>query len=160
MIHKLLVLVCFLVVTTSLAGCNRVLLHSKDKELEAVSQTFSVGTEEALKAAKEAAISLGYTMEREESAGFKTKWQSTRASSHYLDLFGRKDYGTVGAYYQLVVQVADKDGKAEVSVSAPIRGVITRRLYSSNREEKKVLKKMTNLLRKDDFEITNVGTSE
>lgn len=158
--NKLLGITLLLAMIGSLTGCNRVLLHSKDKDMDPLTQVFSIGTDDALKTAKEALTVLGYKIEREESSSLKTRWESTKASSHYVDLFGHKDYGTVGAYYRLVVQVANKDGKAEVSVSAPIRSVITRRVYSANREEKKVLKKMADLIRKDDFEITNVGLSE
>jgi hypothetical protein len=160
MIRKFITLLCFIGIVSSLAACNRVMLHSKDKDMDPVVQVFPVGTDDAIKAAKEVLIKRGYFIERDDSASLRTKWQSTKATSHYVDLFGRKDYGVVGAYCQIVVKVTDKDGKAEVSVSAPIRGVITKRLFSSNQEEKKILKKMADAFRKEDFEITNVGVSE
>lgn len=143
-----------------LASCTKVLVHSKDKEMEPVSKLFNASVDDALKVGKEALIRLGYKIEREDSDQILTNWQSAKATSHYIDLFGHRDYGTVGAYYRIKLQVTETGGQAQVAVSAPTRAIVSGRLRTSYREEKKVLRKMTDLLRKDDFEITNVGVEE
>ncbi len=149
-----------LIALLSLAACNKVILHSHDKDFDPAVKTFSVPPEDALKAAKEALLSRGYRIHDEDKEKIRTAWLSTKADSHYVDLFDRKDYGTIGAYFRIVVHVTEKNGKSEVEISAPIRSVITGRVRTSYYEEKRILAKMTDLLRKDDFEITNVGVEE
>lgn len=148
-------------VLSSLAGCNKAVLHSKDREMEPIVRVFRPAKPDTYKAAKESLIALGYKIQEEdESQGrLKTGWRSTRASSHYVDLFDRKDYGTVGAYYQIVLSIKEVDGKSEVEVSAPVRSVVGR-IKSSHSEEEKVLDRMADLLRREDFEMTNVGVTE
>lgn len=151
-----------LIAITTTTACNRKLLYSRDREMEPISKLFPTAIDEAFRVAKESLIRLGYRIERENptEATLQTGWLSTKASSHYIDLFDHRDYGTVGAYYRLEVKVAEKEGKAEVEVSAPVRSIIGGRLRSSHREEKKVLKKMADLLRRSDFEMSNVGVEE
>lgn len=146
----------------SFTACNKVILHSRDKDFDPAVKTFSAPPEDAFNAAKEALLSRGYKISREDKSDntLKTAWLSTKADSHYLDLFDRKDYGTVGAYFRIVVHVTDKNGKSEVEISAPIRSIVTGRVRTSYYEEKRIFAKMTDLLRKDDFEITNVGVEE
>ncbi len=146
-----------------LTSCTKVLVRGKDKDMEPVSRLYYTSPDLATKAGREALIRLGYRIDNEDASTktLTTNWQSTKAASHYIDLFDRRDYGTVGAYYRLKLQVIERvNGQTEVAVSAPVRSIITGRLYSSNREEKKVLKKIQDLLRTDDFEITNVGVEE
>ena len=125
-------------------------------------KVYAVSIQEAFKAAKESLHDLGYTLEKEdESQGLiVTKWQSTKAASHYLDLFDKKDFGTVGAYYRLNVKIADKEGKSEVQVSAPVRSVISGRMQTDYSEEKKLLRKIADKVRKEDFEMNNIGVME
>jgi hypothetical protein len=145
------------------ASCTKVLVHGRDKDMDPVTQLYSTSPEVAYKTGKEALIRLGYKIENEDdkTGTLITNWNSTKATSHYVDLFDRKDYGTVGAYYRLKLQVTESTaGKTQVAVSAPVRSLITGRMRTSNREEKKVLKKIRDLLRSDDFEMTNVGVED
>lgn len=145
------------------ASCTKVLVHGRDKDLDPVTKLYSTSPEVAFKVGKEALIRLGYKIENEDekTGTLVTNWNSTKATSHYVDLFDRRDYGTVSAYYRLKLQVTESvAGKTQVAVSAPVRSIITGRLKSSNREEKKVLRKMKDLLRTDDFSITNVGVED
>jgi hypothetical protein len=152
-------------VLSSLTGlsCTKVLVHGRDKDMDAVTKLYGTSTEVAYKVGKEALIRLGYKIENEDEDKLTliTNWQSAKATSHYVDLFDRRDYGTVGAYYRLKMEVTEAPaGKTQVAVSAPVRSLITGRLRTSNREEKRVLRKITDLLRSDDFSITNVGVEE
>lgn len=154
-----LLLVAFLSLTSS--SCAKVIVHSRDRPMEPVSQLFSTSVPEAYKAGKEALLNLGYKVDREDTKAstIKTRWASTKATSHYVDLFDRKDYGTVSAYYQIQLHVMERGPKAEVEVAAPVRS-ITGRMKSSHEEEERILHKIADLLRKQDFEITNVGVEE
>jgi len=155
-------LVLILAVALPSISCYKVLIHSKDKEQEPVTELFDTSIEEALKVGHEALIRLGYKIEREDkdASTLYTGWQSSKPTSHYVDLFDHRDYGTVGAYYRIKLTAEERAGKTQVAVSAPTRAVISGRLKTSFREEKKVLKKMRDLIRTDDFEITNVGVEE
>lgn len=159
---KTLMLFLLALALLPLSGCNKAILYGRDKEMEPVAKAFSISTSDAFKMAKESLASLGYRIEKEdESQGtIRTSWLPTKASSHYVDLFDRRDYGTVGAYYRILVHVSENNGKTQVEVSAPTRSIIVGRLMTAHREENKVLKKMTELLRREDFEMTNVGVSE
>lgn len=153
--------VLFSLILMTLTACNKAILYSRDREMEPVSRAFSTSIPEAFKASKEVLLSLGYKIESEdESAGnLKTGWQSTKAGSHYVDLFDRRDYGTVGAYYQIQIRVTDQSGKAQVEVAAPVRSIVGR-IKSSHSEEGRILRKIADLLRREDFEMTNVGVQE
>ena len=143
------------------SACNKAILHSRDREMEPVSKIYNVSSEEAFKTTKEILIQLGYKIDRDDPADgtLVTGWQSTKAGSHYVDLFDHKDYGTVGAYYRLKVHVTEEGGKAKVEISAPVRSIIGR-LHSAHSEENKVLSRLADHVRREDFEMTNVGVTE
>ncbi len=159
---KLILLSLSLFTILPLSACNKPILYGRNKEMEPITRTFSASPQEAFKAAKETLVDLGYKIDKEDKSeeSLQTTWQSTKAASHYIDLFDRRDYGTIGAYYKVHVHVDEKDSKAEVQVSTETKSVIVGRLRSAYSEEKKVLNKMADLLRHDDFEMTNVGVSE
>lgn len=144
-----------------LAACNRVVLRGREREMEPVTGTFSHPVSDTYRAARESVIRLGYKIQTDdESEGtLKTSWRSTKASSHYVDLFDRRDYGTVGAYYRIEMKISNEDGQSEVEVEAPVRSVVGR-IRSAHAVEKEVLKKMADLLRREDFEMTNVGVTD
>ena len=150
-----------LVTLTTLSACTRVLVHSRDREMEPMTKLFNESVEEAYKAARSSVVRLGYKIHREDESQrtIETGWIPTKASSHYVDLFDRKDFGTVGAYYQIQLKVTERSSRAEVEVSAPVRSVVGR-IKSNHTEERKILKKIADLLRKEDFEMTNVGVDE
>ena len=159
---RLLLGFALLAILSSFAGCNKAIVHSRDKQMEPVSRLYNNPPKDAFKAAREVLFKMGYKLQYEDKDKglIQTGWLSTKPNSHYVDLFDHADYGTVGAYYRLEVQIHEEKGKSLVEVSAPIRGIITGRVKSSFREEKKVLSKLADQLRKEDFEITNVGVQE
>ncbi|MBI3541352.1 MAG: outer membrane protein assembly factor BamC [Deltaproteobacteria bacterium] len=151
-----------LLMISFLGGCNKAILYSHDKAMPPVSRAFNAGVSDAFKAAEEVVKNAGYKIEREDEkqGSLTTGWLSTKVDSHYIDLFDKRDYGTIGAYYRLEIHVTNQDGKALVEVSAPTRSVISGRLKSSHTAEEKVLGKIADLLRREDFEMTNVGVTE
>ncbi len=158
----LLALGAFALTTGFLTSCNKAIVHSKDKEFPPLSKTFSSTPKETFEAAQKVLEREGFKIARaDDDAGLiQTNWISTKAASHYLELFGKKDYGTVGAYYRITVKMEEKENKSKVDVFTTTRSIITGRLHSAYSEERKFLSKMTDYLRKDDFEITNVGVDE
>lgn len=159
----------FIVLAMALIGaaftntaCNKAILHARDKEMDPEVRLFSAPPADAFKASKEALVAMGYKISREsESEGtLLTGWKSTKADSHYIDLFDRRDYGTVGAYYQIKVKVGESNGKSEVAIATNTKSIISGRLRTSYYEENRVLGRIADLLRKDDFDITNVGPEE
>jgi hypothetical protein len=86
----------------------------------------------------------------------ETYWQPTTADSHYVDVFGREDYGTVGAYYRLAVKVTPKGDGSRVGITNVAKSFISD-LKSSGREEDRVFEKISDFTRKRDIKVTNIG---
>ncbi len=151
-----------LLITFAVAACNKPIVKSRDKEFAPLTKTFSNTSDETFTAAQKILEQAGFRIARaDKDVGIiQTNWISTKATSHYLELFGKKDYGTVGAYYRMTVKLEEKDNKSKVDVFTTARAIISGRLHSDYSEEKKFLSKMTDYLRRDDFEITNVGVDE
>jgi hypothetical protein len=151
-----------LTAVTLLGGCAKPVLHSRDKDFPPATRTFDASPDAAFKAGKTVLQNLGYkiSFEKESLGTITTGWRSTKAASHYISIFDREDYSTVGAYYRIEMKIMSENGKAEVEVSAPVRNIIVHRMETSYREEKKILGLMADQLRSDDFEVTNVGASE
>lgn len=142
----------------SLSHCQKVVVHGKDRPMEPLIQKLKAPSDHAFEAARKALLATGYEIQ-EQDAGKKilrTTWVSTQATSHYTDLFDQKDYGTVGAYYHLRVLIREEGPHSVVEISAPVRSLVAHQ-KSSYREERKVLKKMKDILRSDSFEMTNLG---
>ena len=151
----------FIVSLLGFAACTKPMIYGKDRPVEPVTQSFSASGQDTYNAAKEVLKTMGYKISYDnlEKRTLKTGWRSTAVDSHYVELFGRPDYGTVGAYYQLIVEVGDKEGKSEVTITAQPRSIVPN-IKSSGRVEKKVLGHMADLLRSDDIQVTNVGLQE
>ncbi len=150
---KMTLLMSVLILMT---GCNRVVVHGKVRPLEGVTRTYQSAQEKTLEAARQTLSLLGYTIEEEGPSTLKTRWISTEATSHYTDYFDQKDYGTVGAYYRLEVSITQETGLSIVQVLAPVKSLVGHQ-KSSLRAEKRFLAKLGDLLRREDFEMTNVG---
>ncbi len=145
-----------------LSACNKPILYGKDKDFDPIEKAYSAGTSDTFQVAKEVLKKMDYKIEQEDPTNgtIATGWRSTKSDSHYLELFDREDYGTVGAYYKIKIKITEKNAKSVVEVSAPIKSLITGRMHSSYREEKRILAKMADQLRKPELEMSNVGTSE
>ncbi|MBI2082830.1 MAG: hypothetical protein HYT76_04595 [Deltaproteobacteria bacterium] len=142
-------------------GCNKVVVHGKDRPNPSVSRTYSASLDETFSASQKTLATLGYEISEANPSGgtIRTRWISTKATSHYTDVFGEKDYGVVGTYYRLEIALEEKGEKTSVAVSAPVRSLVHKQ-KSTYREEKKFLKKLADFLRKDQFDLTNIGASE
>lgn len=139
-------------------GCTKPLVSGRIRATPPISQEFASPRDETLEAAKQALTALGYSLEKESPSDgvLQTRWQSTRATSHYTDLFEQKDFGTVGSYYRIELNIREREGKTIVAVAAPVKSIAPHQ-RSTYREERKILKKIRDFLRNDDFEMTNLG---
>lgn len=91
----------------------------------------------------------------------KTRYVPVRVYSHYIDIFGRRDYGVSGAYHQLEVRLTPQGGggHTEVQIGSRIQGVVSN-LKSNGREEKMILGKIADYLRSPNVQVTNLGVQE
>ena len=139
-------------------GCSKPALYGTLQQNEAVIRYYQVTPEEAFKASKEALLFLGYSIKQEDDKDFslETYWQPTTADSHYVEVFRRKDFGTVGAYYRLVVKVAPRNNGSKVTVVNYAKSYISN-LKSSQVEEGKFIEKLDDFTRKRDIQVTNIG---
>jgi uncharacterized lipoprotein len=139
-------------------ACSKPALYGTLQENKAIAKYYSVPPEEAFRAAKEALVYLGYSIKQEdnENKTLETFWQPTTADSHYVDVFGRKDYGTVGAYYRFLVKVTPRQNGSEVSVVNAAKSFISN-LKASRHEEARLFDKINDFTRKRDIQVTNVG---
>lgn len=140
------------------AGCSKPALYGTLQESESVTRYYQVPPQQALRAAKEALLYLGYSIKQEDDKNFtlETYWQPTTADSHYVEVFRRKDFGTVGAYYRLVVKVTPRRSGSRVSITNAAKSYISN-LKTSHREEDRVFSKVDDFTRKRDIQVTNIG---
>ena len=137
------------------------MVYGKDRPADPLEKKFHGSVTDTFESSKKALEMLGYKIQEASSERgiVKSGWRSTKPNSHYLDIFNRKDYGTTGTYYQVVIQIEEEGGMSTVAVSTPVRSLINH-VTSSYREERKILDKIGDLLRRDDFELTNVGIKD
>ncbi|MBI4197473.1 MAG: hypothetical protein HY539_06570 [Deltaproteobacteria bacterium] len=151
----------FLIILLALTGCNKAVVQGKDRPIQPISRSFAASVDETFEAAKKSLRLNDYEIQKEnsEEKTVVTEWMPTKATSHYTEVFGEKDYGTIGAYFHLRLKVQERDGKAEVQITAPVRSLAGYQ-RSTYREEKKIFKKIADLLRSDSFKMTNLGVEE
>lgn len=139
------------------SACNKPALYGTVQESDSITQNFKAPPPAAFEAAKHALVYLGYSLKQEnpEQGILETYWQPTKAGSHYVSVFGRRDYGTVGAYYQLRVKVRPRGEGSAVSVANISKSFISN-LKSAEREEREFLSKVDDFTRKD-IQVTNIG---
>ena len=157
---KLLAAVCgFLFLTASL--CTKVAVYGTDTRTDAVFKIYNADLYSSADRVQKAIESLGYTVTRADdtTTRFTTAWSLVPPDSHYMNLFGRKDFSaSQGSYYQLVVEVTDLSPRMRVSVSTQVKSV-SGKLTSANVLENKVLARIDDFLRSPQIELTNVGVT-
>ena len=140
------------------AACSKPKLYGQIQESEAIVKYFAVPPADAYRAAKEALIFRGFSLKEADDANMtlETYWQPTTADSHYVLVFGRRDFGTVGAYYRMAVKVTPQGSGSKVSITNVAKSFISD-LKSSNREEDELFIKVSDFTRKRDIQVTNIG---
>ena len=147
-----------LCLVTGFAACSKPALYGTIQEAEAVVKYYPVPPAEAYRAAKESLVFRGYSLKEADETNFtlETYWQPTTADSHYVLVFGRRDFGTVGAYYRLAVKVTPQGTGSKVSITNVAKSIISD-LKSSHREEDEIFIKVSDFTRKRDIQVTNIG---
>src|SRR5262249_28102325 len=127
-----------LVILTALSfgACSKPKLYGTTQEAKEVVRYYPVPPQDAYRAAKEALVFRGDSLKQsdDQTMTLETYWQPTTADSHYVDVFGREDYGTVGAYYRLAVKITPKGTGSRVGITNVAKSFISD-LKSSEREE-------------------------
>ncbi len=139
-------------------GCSKPKLFGTIQEAEEVVQYFEAPPAEAFRATKEALVFRGYSIKEDDETNLslETFWQPSTADSHYVNVFGRRDYGTVGSYYRLAVKVSAQGNGSRVGITNVAKSIISN-LKSSHREEDEVFLKVADFTRKKDIQVTNIG---
>ncbi len=148
-----------LVGSVAVSGCGKPRLFGKDQQVNPMTQSFPVDTKAALQAVKESLTYNGYEIQSEDDAKgvLETHWQPSTSDSHYVDFFQRRDMGTVGSYYKLIVKVSPKgQADSQVEISSVSKSIVSN-LKSTGMEEEKIFKKVGDFTRKSNIEVTNVG---
>ncbi len=140
------------------SGCSSPKLYGTLQQNEAMVKHYDVPPQDAFRATKEALLYSGYSIKQEDTQNLtlETYWHPTTADSHYVEVFRRKDFGTVGAYYRLVVKVSPRRKGSSVSITNVAKSFISN-VKSSQREEDKVFAKINDFTRKRDIQVTNIG---
>ncbi len=139
-------------------GCSKPKLYGTLQESEPIVREYKVPPQELFRAAKEALVYRGYSLKVADDANLtlETYWQPTPADSHFVRVFGRPDYGTVGAYYRLVLKVSARGDGSKLTITNAAKSIISN-LKSSGRAEAQVIEKIDDFTRKRDIQVTNIG---
>lgn len=143
-------------------ACTKVVVRAKENKTTAVSKTYSTNLENAVVKSRSTLEKLGYSLiEGDPMASvIETRWQSSTSDSHYLPLFGRRDYSAnQGSYYKLVVTAEQQGNLVGVSVYTVLQSV-SGKLESSEVLEKRFLNKLSDALRSSQIEVNNTGMFE
>ena len=148
-----------LVMAGFLLSCSKPKLFGTLQPSDPVVHNYSVPPQDAFRAVKQALFLNGYSVKEADEAKMtlETYWQPATADSHYVLVFGERDYGTVGAYYRLVVKVSPRGTNgSQVSITNVAKSFISN-IKSSDRREDAVLEKVDDFTRKKDINVTNIG---
>ena len=141
-----------------IVSCSKPALYGTLQEDQSEVKNYQVPPQEAFRAAKEALVFRGYSLKNvdDQNMTIETYWQPTTADSHYVYVFDRKDFGTVGAYYRLAVKVSAQGNGAKVSITNVAKSFISN-VKSSHTQEDAVFEKVSDFTRKRDIQVTNIG---
>jgi hypothetical protein len=150
-----------MVVALISAACAKPLATGKQYSTEPVKELFKTDTNEAYYAVRWALNTSDYPIEEQDlkEGILVTRFVSTKADSHYVPLFGKKDFGVNGAYYRLRVMIQPSGGNVEVSVLTEVKSLMPN-LKSSYYEEERILKKIGDYVRSPNARVTNIGVEE
>ena len=131
------------------------------KHIRYYSETVDANTTDALYAVRWALKINGYpiALENKTEGRVESTWLPTTTDSHVVVVFNRPDFGVNGAYYQLIVKVAPRDGQTRISVGSKIKSLVAG-LRSTGIEERKVLAEVKDYLRDKEPGLTNIGIEE
>ena len=116
-------------ISMACAGCGKPMVTGHvTTDLQYVSKDFAASPNDLYYAVRWALKEAGYPVEGEDlPAGvITTKWLPVTADSHYLDTFGRPDYGVTNSYYQIEVRITPNAGRNLVEVGSRVKSIAYR----------------------------------
>lgn len=142
-------------------GCTKTFRVASPTMPRIIKQEFAASPNDIYYALRWALRSHGYPIAEEDlqNGVIKTRYVPVKSNSHYVDVFGRPDYGVNGAYHQLELRLVPHNGKTEVQIGSRIQSVVAN-LKSTGGEEKMILGKITDYLRSPNAQVTNLGVQE
>jgi len=156
----LIVILCAaLWLTLDAQGCTKKIVYSRNYNTQPRTSLYYADKTALMENARRIIENLDYSILSYETETGKivTGWKPVESDSHYLNLFGRKDFGnTDGAYYQLVIDVIPEGPKLKVLASTTVKTIVGK-LNTNNVVERRFLDKLDNVMRSPQIEITNVG---
>lgn len=155
-------LIMGIVFSLTLAACTKVVVYGSDNLTESLSRRYTASKSELFAQCIRALDQMGYNLNEinEEQGQIVTGWRATTSNSHYLKLFGHKDFSAnAGAYYQLLLRVEENGPMSNVEVNTRVKS-ISGKLTSFHSLEKDFLAKLSNFMRSPQIEITNVGEKD
>lgn len=144
-----------------LTQCAKPILYGKVQQVSVVRKGFNASYDQVYAATQWALSQLDYSTEEasKQRGTFITDWKPSTPDSHYVQVFGRPDYGTVGAYYHLDLALYQEHGKIQVAIRSISKSVVSH-LHSTLIEEKNVLDRIEEYLRGKEIEVTNLGITK
>ncbi len=153
------VMCCSLWFLLNAQGCTKKIVYSKNFNTQPRKSFYYADKTSVMENTRKLLENLNYSIlgYETETGKIVTGWKPVESDSHYLNLFGRKDFGnTDGAYYQLVVDVLPDGPKMKVLVSTTVKTIVGK-LETNGIIERRVIEKLDNVMRSPQIEITNVG---
>ena len=150
------------VLAAGVASCSKPLASARVRpNIDYVSRTYAAVPNDVYYAVRWALVEAGYAVGSENLADgvIVTSWEPVRATSHYVPLFNRKDFGVTNSYHQLEIRIVPGDGRAEVQVGSRVKTLVAN-LKSAGTEERRVLDGIGAYLRKGEPALTNLGVDE
>jgi len=144
------------------AGCAHPTVKARSaKKLHYEGRDYAASTNDVYYAIRWSLKQNGYSVAKEDlpNGVITTAWKPVTSDSHYVPLFGRRDYGVTNSYYRLIVDVIPGGGRNVVKVASVVKSLVAE-LKSSGVEERKVLDGIANYLRVKDPDISNLGIAE
>lgn len=145
-----------------LAACSKPLATARiAPDVEYLSRSYAATANDTYYAVRWALTEAGLAVASEDLAAgvITTKWAPVTSDSHYVDVFGRRDYGVTNSYYQLDLRISFDGGRALVQAAARAK-TLAARFKSSGIQERKVLDLIGAYLRTNEPEVTNLGINE
>lgn len=144
-------------------ACSHPIMDAKESTTAIVSKNFETDANQAYYAVRWALKTSGYSITNEDlqNGTVTSSWLTTKVDSHFIAPFDRPDYGVNGAYYRLEIKIAPETGTnlTRVEITSRVKSMIPR-LRSSETEEKRILSKISDYLRRPDIRVTNLGIEE
>lgn len=145
-----------------LPSCSKPMADAKvAKDVEYVSRDYAADANDIYYAVRWALVECAYPLANEnmQDGIITTAWVPITSNSHYVEIFGRRDFGVTNSYHQIEIQVVPEDGRTRVKSGSRFKTMVAN-MKSSGVEERKILDRIGDRLRKTEPEVTNLGIDE